>query len=134
MSQLKSVKTIESAEDKLGWIFTAFDEDGGGTMDPEEVAQIVLGLFRFVIVVVVFVVVVVVVVVIFIVDVGKHRGGTRMAGCCAFFVVAIVISLILIIVGMVGVPEDDDMMPSCVNDVFCCSYNCHRFCALPFVV
>ena len=52
MSQLKSVKTIESAEDKLGWIFTAFDEDGGGTMDPEEVAQIVLGLFRFVIVVV----------------------------------------------------------------------------------
>ena len=48
MSQLKSVKTIESAEDKLGWIFTAFDEDGGGTMDPEEVAQIVLGLFRFV--------------------------------------------------------------------------------------
>ena len=111
MSQLKSVKTIESAEDKLGWIFTAFDEDGGGTMDPEEVAQIVLGLFRFVIVVVVFVVVVVVVV-IFIVDVGKHRGGTRMAGCCAFFVVAIVISLILIIVGMVGVPEDDDMMPS----------------------
>ena len=47
MSQLKSVKTIESAEDKLGWIFTAFDEDGGGTMDPEEVAQIVLGLFRF---------------------------------------------------------------------------------------
>ena len=52
MSQLKSVKTIESAEDKLGWIFTAFDEDGGGTMDPEEVAQIVLGLFRFVIIVV----------------------------------------------------------------------------------
>ena len=88
MSQLKSVKTIESAEDKLGWIFTAFDEDGGGTMDPEEVAQIVLGLFRFVIVVVV----VVVVVVIFIVDVGKHRGGTRMAGCCAFFVVAILSS------------------------------------------
>ena len=44
--QLKSVKTIESAEEKLGWIFTAFDEDGGGFMDPNEVAQIVLGLFR----------------------------------------------------------------------------------------
>ena len=46
--QLKSVKTIESAEEKLGWIFTAFDEDGGGFMDPDEVAQIVLGLFRLV--------------------------------------------------------------------------------------
>ena len=44
--QLKSVKTIETAEEKLGWIFTAFDEDGGGFMDPDEVAQIVLGLFR----------------------------------------------------------------------------------------
>ena len=87
MSQLKSVKTIESAEDKLGWIFTAFDEDGGGTMDPEEVAQIVLGLFRFVIVVdvvviVVDVVIVVVVVVIFFVDVGKHQDGWLLCFFC----------------------------------------------------
>ena len=76
--QLKSVKTIETAEEKLGWIFTAFDEDGGGFMDSDEVVQIVLGLFRLfnniiiaivVVIVVVVVVIVVVVVVIVVVQI-----------------------------------------------------------------
>ena len=62
--QLKSVKTIETAEEKLGWIFTAFDEDGGGFMDSDEVVQIVLGLFRLFNNIIIAVVVVVVAIVV----------------------------------------------------------------------
>ena len=28
---------LNTAEEKLGWIFTAFDADGGGTIDVEEI-------------------------------------------------------------------------------------------------
>jgi len=62
--QVKSVKTVNTAEEKLNWIFTAFDQDGGGTIDVEEITEIVLGCFR-----------------------------------------------------MAGIEEDDEMLPSCVEDV-----------------
>jgi Ca2+-binding EF-hand superfamily protein len=61
---VKSVKTIETPEEKLNWIFTAFDEDGGGSIDVEEIREIVLGCFR-----------------------------------------------------MAGLEEDDELLPSCVEDV-----------------
>ena len=38
--------TLSSPEEKLDWIFTAFDKDGGGTIDTEEIREIVLELFR----------------------------------------------------------------------------------------
>ena len=44
--QVKSVRTINTPEEKLNWIFTAFDSDGGGSIDLEEVKEIVLGCFR----------------------------------------------------------------------------------------
>ena len=37
---------LETPEDKLSWIFTAFDEDGGGSIDVDEIRDIVEGLFR----------------------------------------------------------------------------------------
>ena len=44
--KVKSVKTINTPEEKLNWIFTAFDSDGGGSIDVEEIKEIVLGCFR----------------------------------------------------------------------------------------
>ena len=43
---LASNVTLSSPEDKLDWIFTAFDSDGGGTIDVDEIRDIVVGLFR----------------------------------------------------------------------------------------
>ena len=36
---------LQSLEDKLKWIFDVFDRDGGGTIDPAELRDIVHGLF-----------------------------------------------------------------------------------------
>ena len=44
--QANNVKNLNKPEDKLGWMFDAFDEDGGGTVDAEEIHNIVVGLFR----------------------------------------------------------------------------------------
>ena len=44
--QADSVKNLDTPEDKLGWMFDAFDADGGGTVDAEEITSIVVGLFR----------------------------------------------------------------------------------------
>ena len=44
--QANSVKNLDKPEDKLGWMFDAFDEDEGGTVDAEEIYNIVVGLFR----------------------------------------------------------------------------------------
>ena len=35
--QADNVGVLNSAEEKLGWIFTAFDADGGGSIDVEEI-------------------------------------------------------------------------------------------------
>ena len=32
-AQANNVKNLETPEDKLGWMFDAFDADGGGTVD-----------------------------------------------------------------------------------------------------
>ena len=45
--QANNVKNLETPEDKLGWMFDAFDADGGGTVDVDEITNIVVGLFRF---------------------------------------------------------------------------------------
>ena len=37
--------TLKSLEDKLNWIFNVYDKDGGGTIDPQELRDIVNGLF-----------------------------------------------------------------------------------------
>ena len=42
----KNASDMKTSEEKLNWIFTAFDQDGGGTIDVEEVYDIVLGLFK----------------------------------------------------------------------------------------
>ena len=44
--QANSVKNLNTPEDKLGWMFDAFDADGGGTVDGDEITNIVVGLFR----------------------------------------------------------------------------------------
>ena len=38
---------MDNIEEKLNWIFTAFDADGGGSIDPEEITEIVRWMFRF---------------------------------------------------------------------------------------
>ena len=38
---------LNTVEEKLSWIFTAFDQDGGGSIDVEEIRDIVICLFRF---------------------------------------------------------------------------------------
>ena len=35
--QANNVTNLDTPEDKLNWIFTAFDTDGGGTIDIEEI-------------------------------------------------------------------------------------------------
>ena len=37
---------MNTPEEKLNWIFTAFDTDGGGSIDVDEIRDIVIGLFR----------------------------------------------------------------------------------------
>ena len=44
--QASKVKNLDTPEEKLNWIFTAFDEDGGGSIDVDEIRDIVEGLFR----------------------------------------------------------------------------------------
>merc|ERR1711988_1149344 len=44
--QANSVTKLNTPEDKLNWIFTAFDTDGEGTIDVDEIRDIVIGLFR----------------------------------------------------------------------------------------
>ena len=44
--QAVSVTDLDTKEDKLGWIFTAFDQDGGGYIDVDEIRDIVTCLFR----------------------------------------------------------------------------------------
>ena len=46
--QANTVENLETHEDKLGCIFDAFDADGGGSVDAEEIMNIVVALFRFV--------------------------------------------------------------------------------------
>ena len=43
---LASNVSLSSPEDKLDWIFTAFDSDGGGTIDINEIRDIVVELFK----------------------------------------------------------------------------------------
>ena len=38
---------MSNIEEKLNWIFTAFDADGGGSIDPDEITEIVRWMFRF---------------------------------------------------------------------------------------
>ena len=44
--QATQVGDLETVEDKLSWIFTAFDADGGGSIDNDEIYDICEGLFR----------------------------------------------------------------------------------------
>ena len=46
--QADDVKNLTSPEEKLNWIFTAFDADGGGTIDVNEIKDIVVWMFRFI--------------------------------------------------------------------------------------
>ena len=44
--QVKNAPNLESPKEKLNWIFIAFDRDGGGTIDVDEVKDIVVALFK----------------------------------------------------------------------------------------
>ena len=44
--QATQVGDLDTVEDKLSWIFTAFDADGGGSIDNDEIYDICEGLFR----------------------------------------------------------------------------------------
>ena len=44
--QAANLKKMQNPEDKLMWIFSAFDADGGGSIDVEEIREIVVWLFR----------------------------------------------------------------------------------------
>ena len=46
--QASNVKNMATIEEKLNWIFTAFDADGGGSIDSEEIVEIVKWMFRFI--------------------------------------------------------------------------------------
>ena len=43
---VKNAPNLDSPEEKLTWIFTAFDKDGGGSIDVDEVYDIVVALFK----------------------------------------------------------------------------------------
>ena len=45
--QATNVKNMTTPEEKLNWIFTAFDADGGGSIDVDEIKDIVVWMFRF---------------------------------------------------------------------------------------
>ena len=38
--------SINTPEEKLDWIFTAFDQDGGGTIDVDEIRDTVIAIFK----------------------------------------------------------------------------------------
>ena len=38
---------MTNPEEKLNWIFGAFDADGGGSIDVEDIRDIVIWMFRF---------------------------------------------------------------------------------------
>ena len=42
------MKNLITPEEKLNWIFTAFDADGGGSIDVNEIKDIVVWMFRFI--------------------------------------------------------------------------------------
>ena len=44
--QAANLKKMQKPEEKLMWIFSAFDADGGGSIDVEEIREIVVWLFR----------------------------------------------------------------------------------------
>ena len=46
--QADDVKNFTTPEEKLNWIFTAFDADGGGSIDVNEIKDIVIWMFRFI--------------------------------------------------------------------------------------
>ena len=46
--QATNMKNLTTPQEKLDWIFFAFDADAGGTIDVEEIKDIVLWMFRFV--------------------------------------------------------------------------------------
>ena len=46
--QANDVKNFTTPEEKLNWIFTAFDADGGGSIDVNEIKDIVIWMFRFI--------------------------------------------------------------------------------------
>ena len=43
---VKNASNLHTDEDKLDWIFTTFDTDGGGSIDIDEVADVVEGMFK----------------------------------------------------------------------------------------
>ena len=45
--QATNVKNMTTPEEKLNWIFSAFDADKGGSIDVEEIRELVLWMFRF---------------------------------------------------------------------------------------
>lgn len=45
--QATNVKNMTCPEDKLSWIFMAFDSDAGGSIDVDEIRDIVVWMFRF---------------------------------------------------------------------------------------
>ena len=45
--QATNVKNMTTPEEKLNWIFTAFDADAGGSIDVHEIRDIVIWMFRF---------------------------------------------------------------------------------------
>ena len=45
--QAANVTVLDTREDKLNWIFMAFDKDGGGFIDVHEIKDIVTCLFRY---------------------------------------------------------------------------------------
>ena len=44
--QAANLKNMKNPEEKLTWIFTAFDANGDGTIDIDEIREIVVWLFR----------------------------------------------------------------------------------------
>ena len=46
--QAANVKNMTTPAQKLNWMFTAFDADGGGSIDVEEIKDLVAWMFRFV--------------------------------------------------------------------------------------
>ena len=43
----ENVTVLDTNDDKLNWIFMAFDQDGGGFIDVNEIRDIVTCLFRW---------------------------------------------------------------------------------------
>ena len=46
LPKAENVTVLDSNDDKLNWIFMAFDQDGGGFIDVNEIRDIVTCLFR----------------------------------------------------------------------------------------